>query len=334
MAKGNLFLGQSRGKVGDIVFYRQDGEQVTRTRNRHPRNPRSNPQQYQRAIMATVTAAYKAGRQIYDHAFQGFTVGAGCQREFLKRNAKLLRSLIADDLAAGNVGEATSGRVIGPGTGSPVGFPGLLISAGEYPMRAFVFSSADPEGMTPAQWKLPTAVADETRAAYSSRVGLLANDIFTFAMYYYDAEADPIIFRISGVTGDAGALQYRQHFAFLRLRVREDFTKATAVMTGVTMADVFVFDTFSADIDTATLSAKAFDEELTLNEIVEAPGGAEGYIGLIRSRLDQDLRSDSELVWSSPTGYAGISSEWVLDAWTQGTDAVGNSSLILEGGGF
>lgn len=334
MAKGNLFLGQSRGKVGDIVFYRQDGEQVTRTRNRHPHNPKSNPQQYQRAIMATVTAAYKAGREIFDHAFQGFSVGAQCQREYLHQNAKLLRSLIADDLAAGRTGAATVGRVVGPGTGYPVGFDGMVISAGNYPMAAFAYTAPDADAGDPAQWRLPSGLQDETRAAYATRVGLLANDIYTYCMYYYDDEVDPIVFRVSGVTGDAGALQYRQHFAFLRLRVREDFTKSASVVAGVTLGDIFVFDTYSPDIDVAGLTAQAFDEEITMSAILNEVGGVDGYIGLIRSRLDQDVRSDSALVYQSSSGYMGISSNWVLDAWTQGTDALGNSSLILEGGGF
>lgn len=334
MAKGNLFLGQSRGKVGDIVFYRQDGEQITRTRNRHPRNPKSEPQQYQRAIMATVTAAYKAGRAIFDHAFEGFSVGAHNQRQFLRRNARLLRSLIADDLAAGRAGAATSGRVVAPGTDAPVGFPGLIVSAGTYQMAAYKFTAADPEGATPAMWSLDTPRDGETRLDYSARIGLIANDIFTFVMYYYDVVTDPIIFRVSGVTGQAGALQYRQHFAFLRLRVKESFVTSTDAVGQATVNDVFILDSYSPDIDTVTISAKAIDEELTLDEIVTAPGGADGYIGLIRSRLDVDLRSNSALVWSSPSGYSGISSDYALAAWTQGTDAVGHSELILEGGGF
>lgn len=334
MAKGNLFLGQGRGKVGDIVFYRQDGEQVTRTRNRHPRNPNTEPQMYQRAIMGTVTAAYKAGREIFDHSFQGMSVGAANQRVFLSRNAKLLRSLIASDLDNGRVGAATSGRVMAPGTSSPVGFPGMIISAGNYPMAGFVFSRPDSQASDPARWALPAAVADETKAAYAARVGLIADDIFTFCMFYYDSVTDPVLFAVRGVTGQAGAIQYRQHFAFLRLRVRADFTSSTEAVTGTTLAGVFYFDTFSPDIAVDELAAQGFAEELTLDSIVTAPGGAMGYIGLIRSRLDADLRSDSALWWGLPSGYSGISSEYILAAWSQGTESVGNSELILEGGGF
>ena len=49
MAKGNLFLGMGRGSVGDVTFYRADGQQLSRARNRKPRNPKTNAQLIQRA---------------------------------------------------------------------------------------------------------------------------------------------------------------------------------------------------------------------------------------------------------------------------------------------
>lgn len=39
MAKGNPLMSQMRGKVGDLVMTRLAGEQITRSRNRHPKNP-------------------------------------------------------------------------------------------------------------------------------------------------------------------------------------------------------------------------------------------------------------------------------------------------------
>lgn len=71
MSKGNPFLGMARGKVGDVVMYRLNGEQVMRTRNRHPRNPNTNAQIIQRAVMADVQRVYSLGYQLFNHAFQG-----------------------------------------------------------------------------------------------------------------------------------------------------------------------------------------------------------------------------------------------------------------------
>ena len=75
MSKGNLFQGMARGSVGDVTFTRVNGQQVARVRNRKPKNPRTNKQLYQRAIMATVMRAYSAGRAIFDHSFEGVKFG-------------------------------------------------------------------------------------------------------------------------------------------------------------------------------------------------------------------------------------------------------------------
>lgn len=91
MSKGNLLLGQARGKVGDVVFYRMSGEQVTRARNRSPRNPRTPVQLAQRVILNTVSKAYSLFQELADHAFEGLTQGAENQRQFIKDNNDMLR---------------------------------------------------------------------------------------------------------------------------------------------------------------------------------------------------------------------------------------------------
>ena len=110
----------ARGKVGDVVFSRLNGQQIARVRNRNPKNPRTNAQLYQRAIMATVMQAYSAGIAIFDHSFQGKEVGAQNQRRFMSLNAKLLRSQIAADLNGSVAVASQVGRVVAPGVSSPV----------------------------------------------------------------------------------------------------------------------------------------------------------------------------------------------------------------------
>lgn len=53
-----MLLGLAAGKVGDLVFYRDGGEQRTRTRV-VPKNPRSPQQMAQRVRMANVSALYR-----------------------------------------------------------------------------------------------------------------------------------------------------------------------------------------------------------------------------------------------------------------------------------
>lgn len=92
MAKGNMLLGMARGKVGDIVFTRRNGEQVTRPRVRRVKNPKTEGQQIQRMIFASVIAAYSRCKSICDHSFEGVKYGADSQAKFMSENLKRLRA--------------------------------------------------------------------------------------------------------------------------------------------------------------------------------------------------------------------------------------------------
>lgn len=102
MSKGNLFLGTASGKVGDVVFSRQGGEQIARVRNRSPKNPQTPLQMAQRVIMSTVGKAYSLMAPIADHAFQGRAEGTQCQSRFTELNIALLRRAAADALNDGS----------------------------------------------------------------------------------------------------------------------------------------------------------------------------------------------------------------------------------------
>lgn len=102
MSKGNLFLGYARGKVGDVVFSRSNGEQVTRARNRAPRNPQTAVQLLQRSVMKSNSLAYSMMSEICDHSFQGIVGATPNQSEFAKVNVAMLRAKCADALASGD----------------------------------------------------------------------------------------------------------------------------------------------------------------------------------------------------------------------------------------
>lgn len=108
MAKGNIFLGFGRGKVGDVVFSRQYGEQVTRARNRSPKNPQTALQLLQRVVMKTISGAYSLMQDITDHSFQGEQEGTPNQSRFIQRNVALLRAALAEEINAGDMQTITS----------------------------------------------------------------------------------------------------------------------------------------------------------------------------------------------------------------------------------
>lgn len=63
-----MLLGLAKGKVGDLVFYRDGGEQRTRTRV-IPKNPRTPAQMQQRAKIANVSALYRAMASVLADSF-------------------------------------------------------------------------------------------------------------------------------------------------------------------------------------------------------------------------------------------------------------------------
>lgn len=75
MATGNMLLGLSRKKLGDIVFYRSDGQQRARVRVRTIKNPRSAKQAVQRMVLATASKTLAALRGLYNHSFENVAVG-------------------------------------------------------------------------------------------------------------------------------------------------------------------------------------------------------------------------------------------------------------------
>lgn len=102
MSKGNLFLGFGRGKVGDVVFSRLNGEQVTRARNRSPRNPRTPLQLLQRVLLKSASVAYSAMQDITNHSFQGFAEGTECQSRFIRLNIDWMRTQLAPVINSGD----------------------------------------------------------------------------------------------------------------------------------------------------------------------------------------------------------------------------------------
>lgn len=94
MAKGNLFLGQAKGKVGSVVFSRAFGQQITRTKPTSVKNPKTIGQNTQRAILATIAKEAALLTPIVDHSFANVTYGAESVRHFRKINMGILRNML------------------------------------------------------------------------------------------------------------------------------------------------------------------------------------------------------------------------------------------------
>lgn len=90
MAKGNLILGTAKNSVGDVVMYRREGAQITRVRVRNVKNPKTNAQSFQRAIMAPIAKFYSPLSVVLERSFEGLSK-AKSHNKFNQVNANLAR---------------------------------------------------------------------------------------------------------------------------------------------------------------------------------------------------------------------------------------------------
>lgn len=322
MAKGNLFQGMARGKVGDVVFSRANGQQVSRVRNRQPNNPRTNAQLFQRAIMATIMQAYSAGKEIFDHSFQGYKVGADNQNRFMTINTKKLRAAVASDVANGLTGGGCTARVIGPGVKYPVPWS-YQISEGSLPND--IMGSG-------GELKNIGEVQHETVAQYVRRMGIQQNDIFTVVAFNCatNTSAFDVVYT-AGRGGDEYAEQTKCIFLFARLRVKASaYNDATVILPITTMDHIFEYDlssNYTPSLNVCQMGAGIlYPDEMPQSENLLTSG-------VIRSRDNEDLRSTSVMEWPDELASEyGLSTDYLLTAWAEGTTKIGESNLILEGG--
>lgn len=348
MSKGNLFQGMARGSVGDVTFSRLNGKQIARVRNRNPRNPRTNPQLYGRAIMATVMRAYSAGREIFDHSFEGVAVGAASQNRFLSLNNRVLREYLAADINNSVLVNKSVNTFVGPKVQSPVPSR-YVISEGSLDAGLFgAFYGGGGDGRI--DYSGLTAPAEGvTAAAYFGNLvtqgKIAADDLYTVCVFCCSPDSTPL-FEIRERTEPA-TKQYATSFVYARLRPNMDLLEATELaaselsVTGrsgtAQNAGVFYVDSYGGTGDAASF-AEYLTSGIEFGDAFEISVGdiTTGSIGVIHSKVNTNLRSSSEMV---PSGWGvsadtpfGITAPVILDAWKQGAAQVGTSDLILEGG--
>ena len=315
MAKGNLFLGMGRGKVGDVVFYRSNGEQITRARNRHPRNPNTDAQIIQRAVMAGVQRVYSLGYQLFNHAFQGYRVGAENQRRFVKVNADKIRKAV---LAALN-GSETPVYLGAPGILSPVPNE-YIVSEGNYDQTLLSIDATTPAN---PKWVLPTAGSATTIGAYAAAHGLVDGDIYTIVGIFTKSDTmDYEYFDQDGQLVEDASVR-KAHFAYLQLRVKAGTQASTAALSSSTQWD----DIF--DEAHGTTGSKTIAEGLDMVDVSGIDGS--GAWAVIRSRENEDLRSTSTLQLFG--NQSGVTPEWLFDVWSKEAANLA-SDLTLEGSDF
>lgn len=324
MSKYNMLLGFASGSVGDVTFYRSNGMQMARARNRNPSNPRTAAQLVQRAVMASVARLYSVGRVIFDHAWQGEKVGSGSQRGFIRDNNPILRSLVVSELNGAVVGADARSRVSAPKVSVAVPFDGMKISNGDY---AQTFFSRVQDGAL-SHYVAPSANEGQTIAQYAAANGLVAGDIYTFLGIAVGILAPGNIMYDLGVEdGDDYTRVYRSRLVYCQLKVKSDIATITdAVAASTRLADIFDLYEGTTDISNTLLSAEI--SLTTLDDTYPA-----GVLGVIRSRQDSGVRSLSYAYFSGSSDF-GLTPDYLLQAWRQEGQQLAGSELILEGENF
>ena len=102
MAKGNMFIGNGSGKVGNLVVATRAGEQITRVYQPRVANPKSYQQMLQRAKFANAVKFYKkAVQNFFKFAFEDKKKAESDYNAFMRHN--IMNSTL---LVKGNVDDA------------------------------------------------------------------------------------------------------------------------------------------------------------------------------------------------------------------------------------
>lgn len=319
MSKGNLFLGQARGSVGDVTFYRMNGKQVARSRNRQPSNPNSDGQLIQRAITSTVGRAYAAGKVIFDHSFEGKRVPSGSANMFRKVNANILRALVLPEIQAATPDVDCDGVVVARGGAWPVPGP-YRVSQGSLIQNLYSIAP-DSGDQDKLEASIVAPLTSEKLGEYCTRVGLVAGDIYTIVAFG--------ILPGSGWDADMPENQYTQFacaFGFIRLMVKSSALTSDTAMASATLDDLFTIDQTGTPIPGSTLLTGG----INIDQVVSS--ALTGSLAVIRSEDNSGLRSTSDMVCPASVDW-GIKSAWLLDSWSPDSSKL-QSDLILEGGNF
>ncbi len=313
-----------KGKVGGVVFYKvtdsnNKSTQGQRIYTAEVRNPNTLKQQYQRAFLKTVSQMYAQGKVIFDHSFQGKSKGGQCAREFRKLNVKALRAQAISDFNRGLRPTEYNSFVCAKGSNSAVPNE-YIISRGTYDQKLFTWSDTDKEYASPA------ATSGQTIAEYMSANGLVEGDIYTFVGLIID---NTVVIGGDGQT--PYETNYKSNFLYSRFRV------TPAADTSVAITNLAqIFEQLPSSLPNVLLSSFVPGDGMAPSTVFAEDVPALGAIGCIRSREDQDLRSDSTMHLLPQTGIGapgfGIISAFVDKYWGNDIPGVGNSELLLEGG--
>lgn len=298
MAKGIDINGQLRGKRGGVVYYRANGQQISRSRNFNPNNPQTMAQMLQRLALANASKASKGLKEIIDHSFEGIRYGADSVRHF-ESKAQLA-------LKAAFTGGASANRFCAFVPMDALGFPvaEFLISTGSLPSANGEFERSEGAGGI-YQWAasgvLPEGVtgANMTVRQFCDCLGVNTDSQLTFV--HCKAE--------DSIGGAGSETIFSDNILHSIVRINFDQTKLDEVMLDgqIIKTSVLVADK-SQNTDMLAVTVEEGSLTLATNQQFSAAA-------FIVSRYvdGQWRRSTEKLTIAAPVGQT--TEEQLRDAW-------------------
>lgn len=174
MAKMSQEMYGASGKVGNKVYYRSASGKTVAREKTTPKNPRTLAQTLQRVIISQVGLMYKAFKEICDHSFEGYTMGAQCANRFRKLNTDYFRRRASEINQAGqSLDQLFNFRPIGDSRFVP---SAAIIAQGSLPE---IFASVGSDALGLVTGKI-AVVTENTYQGVCNALRLQRGDQLTF----------------------------------------------------------------------------------------------------------------------------------------------------------
>lgn len=313
MSKGNPLFGQMRGKVGDLVFTRNAGEQVTRSRNRRPKNPQTTKQMAQRAALATCVEFFTRGqRNLFKFAFESKKPGESDYNAFVRANIGNVPVQSHKSLLENNT-------VFGP----------FIMSQGSLAEPAFDFSYDNIHGaiLTTAVGKVGNqlTIGDVSKAIIAKN-GYLDGDIITIVAI--TGKDDMLISSINDAMS-YGSLQQEfgdQKWTILQFTLNSSSTDLASTLGIFDLSEVTA-QTLSLPFSTDVMPDLFNDDEYSCALGVIVSRNTASGLKVSTSKLKLSYRTDD-------TSNIGMTDEWktyVAKHWNDANTLDAQPEDILKG---
>lgn len=244
------WVGISKGKLGEGVYYHANGKQLARARNRQPANPRTDKQAVQRMVLASASKALAALRPLYDHSAEGVQVG---QQSIFHWQRKLTQGFRA--AAAAGIDLTTDAGPVADFAikGAPMiaVYDGMPLSEGRLTMRPIISVSGDVLTLSISAALAASITTQSAYVAELAKLGIKPGDQLTFVSIAYSADQPVATF---GNETDSAAIARYARVTFVS-EIPENFSGALVVNGKFNSALIAKSEGTFPDITDATLES-------------------------------------------------------------------------------